>query len=83
MLVITRATAANDRPGRGYSAQPVCYCSPEEELRGGRHDLVSSTCYNGKGSPNYVDLAKKLAPEHLDFMDAYCEDSHMNKTRTA
>lgn len=62
----------------------LCRCQtnwPRELRKNYEEDgtvLVSSTDCVGRGSPNYVDNARKLSPLHLVEIDAYCDRSHKN-----
>lgn len=38
--------------------------------------LVSDTSTNGKGSPNYIDNARLLSPEHLKCIDKFIDNAH-------
>jgi hypothetical protein len=38
--------------------------------------LVSDTSLNGKGSPNYIDTARLLSPDHLKCIDKFIDETH-------
>ena len=45
--------------------------------------LVWDGTTNGKGSENYVDDARKLGPEHLNFIDDFISETHAQAAPSA